>query len=348
MKKKYALRALLTAAILVLTACGGGGGETNVEPVSAETVSAEPEQRPYRSFVLNQEEEVQTSFFEMTEEHLYEITVNYTSMINIKAKSYTESRYHEAGANSVNDSLGGTYYTVFDEYSNVITKFNISYNQEISHDINALQPGVYYLVVNFPLTYPGQDHKALSSISGDKSYDLFVTHYITAEDIHGTEEIDLLRGDYSDQTIYGYSGKDKIYGEGGSDIIYSGEGNDLIHGGIGADDLTGGEGQDIFLYTSVEESTFNLTERDIIRDFSITEDFIDISSLPEWNISYKYSPSNYFNGSEPDVAGYTTLWFVNGSLYGKRGFYQPANPDYDFVIELEGVTSLPVERIIFP
>lgn len=347
MKKKYALRALLTAAILSLTACGGGGGDSSVE-VPEPVPVAEPEQRPYRAFVLNQEEEVKTTFLEMTEEHLYEFTVNYPSMINIKSKAYTKSRYHEAGANSVNDSFGGTYYTVFDENSNVITNFSLSYNQETSHDINALQPGIYYLVVNFPLTYPGQDNKALSSISGDKNYDLLVTHYITAEDIHGTEEIDLIRGDDSDQTIYGYSGKDKLYGEGGSDIIYGGEGDDLIHGSIGADDLTGGEGQDVFLYTSPEESTFNLTERDIIRDFSITEDFIDISSLPEWNLNFKYRSSNYFNGSEPDVAGYATLWFVNGSLYGKKGYYVPGNPDYDFVIVLEGVTSLPVERIIFP
>jgi hypothetical protein len=344
MKKTYTLRVLLIAAMLVLTACGGGGGDV---PEETPVAVPEPEQRPYRTFILNQEEEVKTSFLEITEEHLYEFTVNYPSIINIKSKAYTESRYHEAGANSVNDSLGGTYYTVFDENSNIITNFSLSYNQEISHDINALQPGIYYLVVNFPLTYPGQDHKALSSISGDKNYELFVTHYITAEDTHGTEGIDLLRGDDSDQTIYGYSEKDKIYGEGGSDIIHSGEGDDLIHGGIGADDLTGGEGQDIFLYTSPEESTFNLTERDIIRDFSITEDFIDISSLPGGNYG-KYTPSNYFNGSEPDVEGYAKLWFVNGSLYGKIGRYQPSNPSYDFIIELEGVTSLPVERIIFP
>jgi hypothetical protein len=342
MKKKYALRALLTATMIALTACGGGGDETKVET----NVEPAPEQRPYREFVLNQEEEVETNFLEMTEEHLYEFTVNYPSMINIKSKSYTESRYHEAGANSVNDSLGGTYYTVFDENSNVITKFNIWYNKEISHDIKTLQPGIYYLVVNFPLTYPGQDHKALSSISGDKNYSLFVTHYNIAEDIHGTEEVDILRGDDSDQKIYGYLGKDKIYGEGGSDIIYGGEGGDLIHGGLGADDLTGEEGQDIFLYTSVEESNFNLTERDIIRDFSITEDFIDISNLP----GYEYTaPSKYFNGSEPDVYGHHMLWFVNGFLYGKSNNYRPTHPDeYDFVIEFEGVTSLPVERIIFP
>jgi len=341
MSRKYSLRALLTATMFVLTACGGSSGGSSS---GGDETTVEPEQRPYRTFVLNQEEEVKTTFLEMTEEHLYEFTVKYPSMINIKSKAYTQSRYHKVGANSVNDSKSGTYYTVFDENSNVITNFSLSYNQETSHDINALQPGIYYLVVNFPLTYPGQDDKDLISISGDKNYDLLVTYYITAEDIHGTEEIDILRGDDSDQTIYGYSKKDKLYGEGGSDIIYGGEGDDLIQGGIGADDLIGGEGQDVFLYTSVDESTFNLTERDIIRDFSITEDFIDISNLTLSN----FNPSNYFNGSEPDVAGYATLWFVNGSLYGKIGYYEPANPSYDFIIELEGVTSLPVERIIFP
>lgn len=339
--KKYTLRALLTATILSLTACGGGGDETKAE------TNVEPEQRPYRAFVLNQEEEVETTFFEITEEHLYEFTVNNPSVINIESNPYTAARYHEAGTNGINDVIaGGLDYTVFDESYNIIASVYVYGAWSYSTDV--LQPGIYYLVVGFPLVYPGQEHKALDSLSGDKNYDLLVTHYSTAEDIHGTEEVDILRGDDSDQTIYGYSGKDKIYGEGGSDIINGGEGDDIIHGGIGADDLSGGNGQDTFLYKSTEESTFNLTERDIIRDFSVTEDFIDISNLPEYNISYKYRPSNYFNGSEPDVAGYATLWFVNGFLYGKLGYYNPVNPDYDFAIELEGVTSLPVERVIFP
>jgi len=342
MKKNHTLRALLTAAaILVLTACGGGGGgETKAEP--------EPEQRPYRTFVLNQEEEAETVFFDITEEHLYQFTVNNPSVINIESNPHTEARYHEAGTNGLNDVTGGLNYTVFDESDNVIASTHIY--GAWSYDTGVLQPGIYYLVVGFPLVYPGQEHKTLNSLSGDKNYDLLVTHYNIAEDIHGTEEVDILRGDDSDQTIYGYSKKDKLYGEGGSDIIYGGEGDDLIHGGIGSDDLTGGEGQDIFLYTSVDESTFNLTERDIIRDFSITEDFIDISNLPgieNINGVFNYKPSRYFNGSEPDH-GELTIWFVDGFLYGKKDLYNPANPSYDFVIELGGVTSLPVERIIFP
>ncbi len=347
MKKTYALRVLLTATMLLLTACGGGGadGEKNAEPEPV----PEPVQRPYRAFVLNQEEKVQTTFIEMTEEHLYEFTVNHPSMINITLKLNSYGDYHELGLTShLNNVRLGAGFTVFDENNNIITILKDTYN-----DIGTLQPGTYYLVVGY-LLQTSDAKKDLIGIhridtnSGQQDYDLLVTHNIVSEDIHGTEEVDILRGDDSDQTIYGYSGKDKIYGEAGSDIIYGGEGDDLIHGGIGSDDLTGGEGQDIFLYTSVDESTFNLTGRDIIRDFSITEDFIDISSLPEWNENFKYRSSNYFNGSEPDVAGFATIWFVNGSLYGKKGYYTPGNSEYDFVIELEGVTSLPVERIIFP
>jgi Ca2+-binding RTX toxin-like protein len=347
MKKKHTLQVLLIAAMLVLTACGGDGGETKVEP------TPEPEQRPYRAFVLNQEEEVETSFFDITEEHLYQFTVNNPSVINIESNPHTAARYHEADTNGLNDVTGGLYYTVFDEDSNVIGNYNVnvsfgSTGSFQSYDIGILQPGLYYLIVNFPLAKPGQEHKTLNSLSGDKNYDLLVTHYNIAEDIHGTEDVDILRGDDSDQTIYGYSGKDKLYGEAGSDIIYGGEGDDLIHGGIGADDLTGGEGQDIFLYASIDESTFNLTERDIIRDFAITEDFIDISSLVS-SSSSQLTPSKYFNGSEPDTStNFGMIWFNNGFLYVELDNYFTHDPSYDFVIELEGVTSLPVERIIFP
>lgn len=363
---KQNLLILITATLITLSGCGGGSGdETTIQPLPQP--EPEPEQRPYRLFSLSKEIELETTFFELTEEHLYEFTVKDPSRIKIKANIAVRARYHQDGAASINDSFTSPIFTVLDENNKIINTFGGGYDEIKTHnvDIGILQEGTYFIVTSFPLKFPEQE-KYLNSISSNGNYKLFLTYYNTLQDIYGTEQIDLLRGDYSDQEIYGYSGNDNIYGEAGNDIIYGNEGNDniygdagndiiygnegddKIYGGIGADELTGGEGQDIFLYTSPEESTFNLTERDIVRDFSITEDFIDISDLPEYNLNYKYNPSNYFNGSEPDVAGYVTLWFFNGALYGKKGYYEPANPSYDFIIELDGVTSLPVERIIFP
>ena len=350
---------IITATLFTLSGCGGGSeGETNVQPVPQP--EPEPVQRPYRLFNLSQEELLRTTFFEITEEHIYEFTVVNPSKVNIRSEVAVRG-FYAGGLGSWSKPI----FTIFDENNNVINTFGGGYEfQTYNVDLGIFQPGDYYVLASLPLEIP--TNKKLSSTTDGGYYNLFVTYYTLAEDIHGTEGIDLIRGDNSNQTIYGYSGNDIIYGEGGNDIIYGSvgddniygqsgndiiygnEGNDIIHGGIGADELIGGEGQDIFVYVDPEESTFNLTERDTILDFNIIDDFIDISRLPEWNSNYTYRPSNYFNGSEPNVDDHATLWFVDGALYGKRGYFDRANPSYDFVIELEGVSSLPAERIIFP
>ncbi|MBW3696979.1 VWA domain-containing protein [Vibrio sp. T187] len=75
-------------------------------------------------------------------------------------------------------------------------------------------------------------------------------------------------------------GNDTVDGGLGDDIIYAQGGNDILIGGLGDDILTGGDGDDIFKW--VDDTLAN--HEDVITDFHVNEDHIDISQLlPEEN-----------------------------------------------------------------
>ncbi len=93
---------------------------------------------------------------------------------------------------------------------------------------------------------------------------------LIAYEIHGTN---------SGETLYAkdmfFHTKDTLYGYGGNDTLYGNAGADILYGGDGLDTLYGGSGSDIFVFEAV--SAFN--NIDVIKDFSLTDDAIDISDL---------------------------------------------------------------------
>ena len=96
-----------------------------------------------------------------------------------------------------------------------------------------------------------------------------------AEYIFGTSWLDILKGGYGDDLLYGFEGDDileggygddKLFGDAGDDILYAnletnlgnssgdssevnllsgGTGNDKLYGGLGGDVLFGGPGHDL-------------------------------------------------------------------------------------------------------
>lgn len=66
----------------------------------------------------------------------------------------------------------------------------------------------------------------------------------TTEEIRGTNDDNMLVGDFRNDTISGFDGEDTLVGEEGDDIIYSGNGNDLANGDGGSDTIIGGGGHD--------------------------------------------------------------------------------------------------------
>lgn len=81
-------------------------------------------------------------------------------------------------------------------------------------------------------------------------------------------------------SLTGGAGDDSLTGGSGDDTIDGGDGDDIIIGGLGAaaddigDTLTGGAGADIFrFFDSLESNGINA---DLITDFDVTEDVIDV------------------------------------------------------------------------
>ncbi|WEK03740.1 MAG: DUF5801 repeats-in-toxin domain-containing protein [Candidatus Devosia phytovorans] len=103
---------------------------------------------------------------------------------------------------------------------------------------------------------------------------------------------DVIYGGKGDDSVFGWRDDDTLYGQAGDDFLSGGEGNDTLFGGAGDDFLTGGDGDDILigglgndtLFGGAGSDTFVFAEtgasnRDLIADFDITSDEIDLSAL---------------------------------------------------------------------
>jgi len=99
--------------------------------------------------------------------------------------------------------------------------------------------------------------------------------------------------------ITGSTLSDYINGKGGNDKIAAGAGNDTIAGGLGADTMYGGEGLDEFVYTSAKDSGKNSAARDVIKDFNLGSDKIDLSALNSGNL--RFIGSTAFTGTAGDI-----------------------------------------------
>ena len=78
------------------------------------------------------------------------------------------------------------------------------------------------------------------------------------------------QGTTGDDSLQGGDASERIFGFAGNDTIDAGAGDDTIKGGAGDDTLTGGKGKDVFDIDSNGGS-------DTISDFSVTDDFIDLT-----------------------------------------------------------------------
>ncbi|WP_333005084.1 Ig-like domain-containing protein [Vibrio coralliilyticus] len=112
---------------------------------------------------------------------------------------------------------------------------------------------------------------------------------VSAEDVHSYvrqshsdfdvsrdgDQDDTLSGGAGDDILFGQGGDDTLDGGAGNDILLGGAGDDTLIGGLGSDILSGGDGEDEFVwhYGDLDGGT------DVITDFHVSEDKIDISDL---------------------------------------------------------------------
>ena len=94
-----------------------------------------------------------------------------------------------------------------------------------------------------------------------------------------------IKGGSGGDTITGGKGKDKVTGGAGNDKISGDEGDDSIEGGKGTNTLTGGAGKDRFIYKTSREEITKVADADLITDFNVDDDVLDLAAGAFGNLS---------------------------------------------------------------
>lgn len=95
--------------------------------------------------------------------------------------------------------------------------------------------------------------------------------------IEGNAGNDIISGNLGNDTLFGGSGDDILRGGQNNDAIVGGEGNDQLVGDFGRDTLTGEAGNDLFVLR-VNAAASNVSEADIIADFTAGQDAIALTN----------------------------------------------------------------------
>ena len=155
--------------------------------------------------------------------------------------------------------------------------------------------------------------------------------YSSIENVVGSRFIDKLTGN---------SGNNFLSGQDGNDVLNGAGGNDTLYGDAGADNLTGGAGKDTFMFRTISDSTFAVSGRDTISDFSgaggdrINLSAIDANSSTTKNDAFTYIGTAAFHGKAGELRyvkqGSET--FVYGDTNGDK--------TADFAIRFDDVLTL--------
>ena len=178
-------------------------------------------------------------------------------------------------------------------------------------------------------------------------FDGFVTGDQGDNTVNGTDENELLMGGAGDDDLNagkgddfleGCTGNDYLNGGKGDDVLLAGSGNDELYGGLGSDVLTGGEGSDRFVYRDFKESGVGERKRDVITDFSSSEDDkIDLSSIAG---DFVFIGSSNFTGAKPEIR------FDDGILQISNYYEPDTAPTPVFEIQLLGNNTFGFEDLL--
>lgn len=91
---------------------------------------------------------------------------------------------------------------------------------------------------------------------------------------------DSVEGGNGNDSVRGGYDNDLVLGNAGNDTINADSGNDTITGGAGKDSITGGSGLDIIVFTALDDSRSTLNTIDLITDFSVVDDILNLTLLP--------------------------------------------------------------------
>ncbi len=162
--------------------------------------------------------------------------------------------------------------------------------------------------------------------------------------IHGNSGANELNGLKGNDSLYGGAGNDTLLGDAGNDVLVGGDGNDTLIGGIGADDLTGGAGADVFRFTSLKDSVITNWMYDIITDFQVGIDKIDLSLI---DANSKLSGIQDFSAIFcDDDAVFTEAGQMILLSDGTLLINTDTDADAELYIELTGITQLTLADFI--
>ena len=98
----------------------------------------------------------------------------------------------------------------------------------------------------------------------------------------GDNDID---GGDDDDEIVGGKAKDKLTGGSGNDTLTGDDGDDSLEGGAGSNTLIGGAGKDTFIYRVSRQEITAVVEADLITDFNVDDDILELSTAAFGNLS---------------------------------------------------------------
>lgn len=147
-------------------------------------------------------------------------------------------------------------------------------------------------------------------------------------------------------TVWGNAAANLIQAGGGNDWIDGGAGNDTLRGDLGRDTLTGGAGLDDFVFMSVAESGFGNGVRDIITDFNLADDRIDLSFIDAvaggGDDAFSFLGGGAFSG----VAGQLRAQKITAQNFTVIMGDVDGDTVADFQIELTGLYTLTAAQFI--
>ncbi len=204
--------------------------------------------------------------------------------------------------NTVYTFSGGRYFqTIYDAGGND----QIVYSGGLGCSIN-LNPGTFSVLSASIFFSGGVTNRATVCIGPNT----------IIENATGGNLADTLTGNAAANVLNGRGGNDFLRGYAGNDVLLGELGNDTLVGGLGADSLRGGAGADTFDFNTVSEIGFNAGARDIVRDFSLVDDYLDFTTID----------ANPFTAANDAFHLFLTPSSVFGGTRGEMHWYR-ANPD---------------------
>jgi Ca2+-binding RTX toxin-like protein len=134
--------------------------------------------------------------------------------------------------------------------------------------------------------------------------------------VNATTDVDVLNevvGNFMfDDNLVGTNAPDALFGGGGDDTLDGSGGDDVLVGGTGDDTLTGGAGEDTFRWDDGDQGTEGVVASDIITDFEVGIDKIDLDGLLGTNDASTGILADDFIDLSEDANGNTVISIHTG------------------------------------